>query len=171
MVFQNFAIRTVFRSGPTLCSIPLPMEKQSNVIFKVPCTCSKAYIGGTKHRLETHLNEHKDMCIKCLTDKSVIAECSWTNDHPINWATVNILQRAYWTMELVMKEVLIIRTTPKNAHSNWDSGYELPNCWIATYGGANLSSIHCTHVFEQGTQSGMQTIETNRHTHRCLICK
>ena len=44
---------------------PLPPDLQSKVIYKVPCSCGKAYIG---------LKEHKDACIKQLTDKSAIAE-------------------------------------------------------------------------------------------------
>ena len=43
-----------------------------------------------------------------------------------------------------MKEAISIRTTPEDAHFNRDSGYELPNCWIATFkklkGGASLSN-------------------------------
>ena len=44
--------------------------------------------------------EHKDACVKCLTDKSAIAEHAWTNEHPINWANTRVLQRASRTMEL-----------------------------------------------------------------------
>ena len=149
-VCRDFNIRTVFKSGPTLRSLltkvkdPLPTTKQSNVVYEVPCTCGKVYIGETKRRLETRLKEHKDACTRYLTDKSAIAEHAWANDHPINWAETKILQRANRTMELVMKEALSIRTTPEDARFNRDNGYELPDCWIATYkklkGGASLSS-------------------------------
>ena len=91
----------------------------------------------TKHRLETRIKEHKDACIKCLTDKSGIAEHAWT----INWAGTKVLQRADRTMELVLKESLSIRTTPEDTRFNRDSGYELPDCWISTYkklGGTSL---------------------------------
>ena len=153
-VCQDFNIRTVFRSGPTLRSLltrakdPLPIDKQSNVVYEVPCTCGKVYIGETKRRLETRIKEHKDACVKCLTDKSAIAEHAWTNDHPINWAGTKVLQRASRTMELVLKESLSIRTTPEDTRFNRDSGYELPDCWVATYkklgGGASLSSARGT---------------------------
>ena len=123
---------------------PLPTTKQSNVVYEVPCTCGKVYIGETKRRLETRLKEHKDACTRYLTDKSAIAEHAWANDLPINWAETKILQRANRTMELVMKEALSIRTTPEDARFNRDNGYELPDCWIATYkklkGGASLNS-------------------------------
>ena len=166
---RDFNIRTVFRSGPTLRSLltkvkdPLPVEKQSNVVYEVPCTCGKVYIGETKRRLGTRLKEHKDACAKCLTDKSAIAEHAWTSNHPINWAGTRVLQRANRTMELVMKEALSIRTAPDDSHFNRDSGYELPDCWIATYrklkGGASLSSARHTYTRTnaRGARSGMRT--------------
>ena len=76
-------------------------------------------------------------------EKSAIAEHAWKNDHPINWAETKILQRANMAIELVLKESLSIRTTPEDVRFNRDSGYELPDCRIATYkklkGGASLS--------------------------------
>ena len=53
-VCRDFNIRTVFRSGPTLGNLlakakdPLPIDKQSNVVYEVPCTCGNVYIGETK---------------------------------------------------------------------------------------------------------------------------
>ena len=76
---RDFGIRAVFRSGPTLRNLltkakdPLPAEKQSNVVYEVPCTCGKVYIGETKRRLGTRLKEHKDTCANSLTDRSAIA--------------------------------------------------------------------------------------------------
>ena len=63
---------------------PRPTDKQSNVIYKVPCTCSKVYIRETKCRLGKRIKEHRDACVKYFTDMSAIAEQAWTNDHPIN---------------------------------------------------------------------------------------
>ena len=54
----------------------------------------KVYIGETKRRLGTWMKEHKDACMKCLKDKSAIAEHASTNDHPIHWAGTKVLQRA-----------------------------------------------------------------------------
>ena len=102
-------------------------------------------------------------CTRYLTDKSAIAEHAWANDHPINWAETKILQRANRTMELVMKEALSIRTTPEDARFNRDNGYELPDCWIATYkklkGGASLSSARRrhAHAVARGARPGMRT--------------
>ena len=74
------------------------------------------------------------MSQKYLTNKSAIAKTCMDkiNDHPINWAETKILQQASRTMELIVKEALIIHTTPEDTRFNCDNGYELPDCWIAT---------------------------------------
>ena len=70
-------------SGPTLRGLftkvkdPLPIKKQAGIVYEVPWTCGKVYIGETKRRLGTHLKEHKDACSKCLTDKSAIVKHAW----------------------------------------------------------------------------------------------
>ena len=57
-------IRTVFRSGPTLRDLltkvkdTLPIEKQVNIVYEVPCTCGQVFIGETKRRLGTRLKEY-----------------------------------------------------------------------------------------------------------------
>ena len=40
----------------------LPVEKQGNVVYQIPCSCDKTYISETKQRLETRLREHRDAC-------------------------------------------------------------------------------------------------------------
>ena len=81
-----------------------------------------------------------------LTDKSAVAEHAWTKGHPIRWDATKVLQRASRTMELVMKESLSIRTKPESERFNRDNGFELPDCWIATYkklrGGASMRTTH-----------------------------
>ena len=127
----------MFKSVPTLRNLltkakdPLLAEKQSNVIYEVPCTCCKVYIGKTKCRLEMRLKEHKDARAKSHTDRSAIAEHAHANDYQINWAGTKILQRASRTMELVMKEALSICMTSEQKRFNRDGGYEPPDCWIA----------------------------------------
>ena len=128
---RSYNIRVVFRSGPTFWSMltkvkdPLPVEKQANIVYEVPCSCGKVYIGETKRRLETRLKEHKEACVKGQTTKSAIAEHAWLEGHPINWDGTRILQRASHTMELVMKEAMCIQSTPTDSRFNRDSGYEL----------------------------------------------
>ena len=65
---------------------PLPSDLQSKVIYKVHCSCGKAYTGET-----TRLKEHKDACIKQLTDKSAIAEHAWNSHCTIKWEEASVL--------------------------------------------------------------------------------
>ena len=114
-------------SGP--CSLrSKTLSPSRSIVYEIPCTCGKVYIGETKRRLETRL---KDACVRCQTDKSAIAEHAWAEDHPINWSGTKILQRASHTTELVMKEALCIQSTPADSRFNRDGGYELPDCWFA----------------------------------------
>ena len=100
---RNYNIRVVFRSGPTFRSMLtkvkdlLPIEKQADVIYEIPCTYGKVYIGEIKSRIETRLKEHKDACVRCQTDKSAITEHAWSEDHPINLSGTKILQCASHT--------------------------------------------------------------------------
>ena len=93
-----------------LIQLTAKFKQQANVVYEVPCTCGKVYIGETTRRLGTCLKEHKDTCIKGFTDKSAIAKHAWMEDHPIGWDDTRILQHASRTMELVVKEAICIRT-------------------------------------------------------------
>ena len=134
---RSYNIRVVFMSGPTFRSMltkvkdPLPVEKQANVVYEVPCSCGKVYVGETKRRLATQLQEHKEACVKGQTTKLAIAEHAWMEGQPINWDDTRILQCTSHTMEVVMKEAMCILSMPIDSRFNHDSGYELPDCWIA----------------------------------------
>ena len=136
-VCRQFNIRVAFRSGHSLRSVltrvkdPLPPDLQSKVIYKVPCSCGKAYIGETTRRLETRLKEHKDACRKQLTDKSAIAEHAWNSHCPIKWEEVSV-GPCQKLSDLMIKEAIHIQTTPMDRLINRDKGAEIPGCWVAT---------------------------------------
>ena len=52
-ICNDFDTRVAFRTAKTICSEltrvrdPLPLEKQSMVVYWVPCSCGQAYIGKT----------------------------------------------------------------------------------------------------------------------------
>ena len=89
-VCRKFNIRVVFKSGRTLCSMltmvkdALPLGKQSNVVYRIPYSCTQVYIGETKRRLETRLKEHRDVCERGMMEKSAVAEHARENHHPIH---------------------------------------------------------------------------------------
>ena len=57
---------------------PFPAEKRTGVVYEVPCSCGKVYIGETIRTLETRIKEHKRACRDSDYKKSAIAEHTWT---------------------------------------------------------------------------------------------
>ena len=93
-------IRLAFRSGMIMRSLltrvkdPLPLDQQSMVVYQIPCSCGKMYIGKTIRRLETRLKEHKEACCKGHTADSAVAEHAWTEQHAIKWRETTVLDHA-----------------------------------------------------------------------------
>ena len=120
----KFGIRTVFRSSMTLrdhltmVKDRLPDMFQSRVVYRIPCSCRKFYIGETIRRLETRMKEHKDACEKGLTERSAIAEHAWNEHHPIERKAAATVDKAKGRKELALKEVLHIQLTPKEQRFN-----------------------------------------------------
>ena len=110
---------------------PLPPEKRSGVVYQIPCSCGKVYIGETVRRLETRMKEHQDACRKGLTERSAVAEHAWDQQHQIEWKEAMIVDQARGSKELLVKEALHIQMTPSEERINRDGGMEIPGCWIA----------------------------------------
>ena len=68
----------------------LPSDQNSNVVYRVPCSCGKFYIGGTVRMLETRLKEHKEACLQGEQEKSAVADHAWSSHHPILWISIGI---------------------------------------------------------------------------------
>ena len=84
----KFDIRTVFTTVSTLRQqltrvkdVDPPLRK-AGMVYKVPCSCVKEYIGETKRALETRIKEHQSTTRGGETEKSAIAERAWTEHHP-----------------------------------------------------------------------------------------
>ena len=136
-VCKDYDVRVAFTSRKTLHSLltrvkdPLPADKQSMVVYWIPCSCGKVYIGRTILRLETRLKEHHDACSKGQLEKSAVAEYAWTQKHTIRWGDTSVLDSARRHRELLLKEALHIRTTAEGSSFTRDEGAELNECWIA----------------------------------------
>ena len=130
-VCRKFNIRVVFKSGRTLRSMltkvkdTLPPGKQSNVVYRIPCSCGQVYIGETKRRLETRLKEHRDACERGMMEKSAVAEHAWEHHHLIHWEETTVLDHGTG-QELLVKEALHIQMTPVEERFNRDGGVEVP---------------------------------------------
>ena len=136
-VCRQFNIRVAFRSGRSLRSLltrvkdPLPTGLQSKVIYRIPCSCGKAYIGETSRRLETRLKEHQLACRKQDLERSAVAEHAWNDHCPMKWDEATVVDHARGSGDLLFKEALHIQSTPKDSLLNRDRGAEIPGCWIA----------------------------------------
>ena len=136
-ICRRFNIRVAFRSSRTLRSMlsnvkdKVPMEKRSGVVYRIPCSCGKVYLGETRRRLETRLKEHKDACKKGQLEKSAIAEHAWTHQHAIEWGKTVVVDQASRHTQLLLKEAISIQLTPEGDRLNRDEGLELPGCWTA----------------------------------------
>ena len=64
----------------------LPLVKQSNVVYRIPCSCSQIYIGETKWRLET--GDKTEVTLGCICEgddgEVAVAGHVWENHHPIH---------------------------------------------------------------------------------------
>ncbi len=55
---RDFDIKTLFKSGKTLRSHltkvkdTIPITTESSIVYSIPCSCGKVYIGETTRRLE-----------------------------------------------------------------------------------------------------------------------
>ena len=108
-------MKVIFRLGHFLRSmltrvkyIPLMMEKQAKVVYRIPCSCGKAYIGEIVRRLEARVKEHRDACQKGALEKSALAEHAWKSHHPIKWEEDSMVDQARTAKKLIVKEAIHI---------------------------------------------------------------
>ena len=63
-VCGKYGMKVIFKAGRSLRSVltkvkdPLPMEKKTKLVYRIPCNCGQSYISETRRRLETRLREH-----------------------------------------------------------------------------------------------------------------
>ena len=121
-----------------------PLEK-SNVVYQVPCSCGRVYIGETKRALETHIKEHKAATRRGELEKSAIAEHAWSHHHQVLWDEIKVLDQAANTTTLLIKEALHIRLTDTEQLLNRDEGIAIPECWSAIWNHAQCVASSSTH--------------------------
>ena len=99
-VCRKYSMRVIFRSGLSVLSVltwvkdPLPMEKRPKIVYQIPCSCGKVYIGEIRSRLETRLREHQEACRKGTLEKAAVAEHAWKDQHAIKWDETTVVDMA-----------------------------------------------------------------------------
>ncbi len=63
---RDFDIKTAFQLGKTLRSHltkvkdTIPITTESSIVYSIPCSCGKVYIGEKSRRFEHRVKEHQD---------------------------------------------------------------------------------------------------------------
>ena len=120
-VCRRYDIRTVFQSSSTLRGQLMrvkdrdPLEKKSSVVYKVPCSCGRVYIGETKQALKTRIKEHKAATRRGEMEKSAIAEYAWNHHHQMAWHEIKVLDEATNNTTLLIKKALHIHLTGRDS--------------------------------------------------------
>ena len=97
-----------------------------------------------KRALETRIEEHKAATRRGETEKSVIAEHAWGQQHPILWEETSVLDQAKNNTTLLITEALHIRLTNLEL-INRDEGVAIPKCWQPVLDHAMVTnSTHAT---------------------------
>ena len=126
-------VRPVFKPARTLRQIltkvktRIPQEKQTGVVYEIPCSdCREVYVGETKRTLKVRMSEHRQ-AIHRGDQKNGIAVHVQKTDHHINWegATVKRRESGFWQRRTA--EAIQIRMRSPNM--NLDKGLLLPMVW------------------------------------------
>ena len=128
---QQQGIRTVFKSDTTLRpKDPADPNKQDCVVYKIPCTCGKVYIGETGRPMQERMKENDRNIRLACTQNSAVSEHAYGTRHKPVWnKTKFIVRESHWYTRKV-KEAIHIRLNPNNI--NRDSGAEIPEAWMPT---------------------------------------
>ncbi|XP_044762054.1 uncharacterized protein LOC123319267 [Coccinella septempunctata] len=79
---------------------PTPLLSLSNVIYKIPCSCGKSYIGQTKQYLKSRISQHTNDCKnqnQNKPNKTALASHHFETGHSFILEDVTVLDReANW---------------------------------------------------------------------------
>ena len=117
----------VFKSETTLRSqLVRPKDavdpaKTDGVVRRIPCECSKVYIGETGRPMQDRL---------ARTETSAVSEHAHNTGHKPLWNEVKFIDRDPYYYTRRVREAIHIRLHPNNI--NRDSGIEIPEAWMPT---------------------------------------
>ena len=64
-----------------------------NVVYKIPCSCGRSYIGQTSRPIKVRIKEHMKNIEKREVTRSNLCCHVLENNHNVNWGSVKILHR------------------------------------------------------------------------------
>lgn len=100
-------IRTVFKSGSTIRNKVVKVkpeninQNQKNVVYKVPCSCNRNYIGQTSRPVLKRIDEHMRKVRNKESYGSKLSEHALDTGHDIEWTKSCILYKEQnWKKEI-----------------------------------------------------------------------
>jgi predicted GIY-YIG superfamily endonuclease len=123
-ILRKYGVRTCHRSQNKLNSIfstlksKTPTLKQSNVVYSIPCTCSKTYIGMTSQLLKNRLNGHKYQSGASTALQKHERETS----HTFCYDNTKILNKDKNLQKLAIKEMIEVKRDKNSINDRSDVG-------------------------------------------------
>ena len=132
---KKLDVRAVFKSSKTLrghlCRVKgkQPLDRTKGVIYNIPCTCGREYIGETGRNLRVRIGEHK-YAIQRGNMSNAIAVHVHETEHPIDWDSARVTEREKHFACRKIKESLHIKRSVNCI--NTDPGYYMHPVWFTT---------------------------------------
>ena len=102
--------------------------KQEGVVYRIPCECSKVYIGETGRAMQDRIKEHDRDIWLAHTQTSAVSEHANETGHLPLWNQVKFIDRDPHRYTRMVKEAIQIRLHSNNI--NRDNGIEIPEAWM-----------------------------------------
>ena len=104
--------------------------KQDGVVYRIPCECSRVYIGETGRPMQDRIKEHHRDIRLARTETSAVSEHAHNTGHKPLLNEVTFIDRDPYHYTRRVKEAIHVRLHPNNI--NRDSGIEIPDAWMPT---------------------------------------
>ena len=125
----------VFKSCKTLrghlCRVKgkQPIDRTKGVIYNIPCTCGREYIGGTGRNLRVRIGEH-NYVIQRGNMSNAIAVHVHETEHPIDWDSARVIERENTACRKIKESLHIKRSV--NCINSDPGYYNMHPVWFTT---------------------------------------